>query len=167
MSFKIDANISNTTYNKAVTLDDGTKYTNSIYTVKNPEEGNQNPVRDKEKVGEKSEQYLRELISKYANEYTITKGTKRDYSTGEDIPVYYITVKKDIDLKGVKKDLGIRAGIIYQYNDQEKYKTYGTLNNGSYVEDGPMQNETIVIPVSELGYTHDERSFLERLADLF
>lgn len=161
MSLTVDANLSIACNTDVKTFEGGKAFTNSVYTVKNPEGEPQTPVRGKVKTGKKSEQYKQELIDKYGKEYTITV-EKQD-----DMLVYCITVNKKIDLKSVRKELGIKPGVIRKYNDKTKYDTYGTLNNGSYVDDGPMENEIFIIPVDELGYTHDERTFFEWVLSAF
>ena len=136
-------------------------YVNCIHETPNPEETEQK--REPEPAGKKSAEFRQELINKYHGKYNVIVKMNYSYSLKKEVPTYYITVNSDVDLKTVKKELGIRDGIIVAHNGKEKYGQYGTLNNGHYVEDGPMKGETFHIPVEELGYEIDERPWYKKL----
>lgn len=108
--------------------------------------------------GTKKEYYRKDLINKYKDKYNIVKEVHTN-ENGEKYAIYKITAKKDVNLSRLTSDLGIDINTIQETNDG-----YGKYDyNGHFIGNKPMMNNTIQIPVGNLGYEFDERGFFERL----
>lgn len=118
-------------------------------------------VIEKEPEGKKSEAWRNRFIKKLKNDYNITMTMEYSYSQDKKIPVYKIVAKKDVNLAAMKKELGIRNGVIASCNDG--YGQYS--NDGCYIDNKEMKNVTIKIPVDKLGENFDDRNLLEQFLD--
>lgn len=124
----------------------------------------ENPSADnKEPVGTKSPNWRKNFIQKMKENYKITEGTEFSFSLNKNIKVYYIEAKADVNLATLRNDLGIAPGVISNCN--EGYGQYD--NNGHHIDNKPMKNVKIKIPVEDLGKTIEERGLLERALDWF
>lgn len=115
----------------------------------------------KEPEGAKSEAWRQKFIKMKGAEYKITRGSEYSSSLGKNFEVYYITAKVDVNLSKLKKDLGIKPGIISSYNDNYEQYDY----NGHYIDNKPMKDVTIKVPIHALGENIDDRNILEQIGD--
>jgi len=127
------------------------KFINCVHTV------NEEKSVDCQEDPDAAKAYREQLIEKYKDKYDIKLGMDYSYSLGKEVPVYYITAKKDVDLGALKSDLKIKPRVIGS-NNSAYSETYGPT--GKYVDDEPMKGRTIHIPVNDLGAN---RGLLDRL----
>ena len=136
-----------------------TKSTTTVFN--NSSQAKEAPA--KEANGKKSESWRSSFRQKMKGDYQITEKYVYSYSLGKKVKVYDITAKKDINLAGLKKELGIKAGIISNCNDG-----YGQYDyNGHYIENKPMKGVTFHIPVESLGEEIDDRGIWDKIKDFF
>lgn len=144
-----------------ITLSFKNGYTMTIDFETDEEQKANDKIRGyKAPYGTKKEYYRNDLIEKYKDKYNITKEVKTNRE-GQKYAIYKITAQQDVNLSKLTSDLGIDINIIGKHNSGYGKYSY----NGSFIGNKPMKNNTIQIPIGDLGYELDERNIIVQFLD--